>query len=268
MDRILSRLERRFGKYAIEHLTWVIVGGMAAVFAIAYVRPEFIGKLTLDLPRVMHGEVWRLITYVFIPRDMEIVWVFFSLYWLWIMGTSLEQEWGSFKFNAYYLVGMIGTTVAAALAHGAPMGGFYLNLSITFAFATVFPDYQLYLFFIIPIRMKWIGFIAAAYFVRDFIVMDSWTIRAALIAAVGNYFVFFTGHLIGLARGRAVQMKQAARRESFRPPPTTTGSERAMGERVCAICGAKEEDGADIRVCSCEKCGGPRTLCLEHARSH
>src|SRR5262249_25462717 len=109
---------------------------MAAVFAISYARASFVDKLTLDLARVAHGEVWRLITYIFIPHNTELIWVFFSLYWLWIMGTSLEAEWGSFKFNAYYFVGMIGTTIAAALAGGA-IGGFYLNLSITFAFATV-----------------------------------------------------------------------------------------------------------------------------------
>jgi hypothetical protein len=267
VDRILARLERRFGKLAVEHLTWIIVGGMALVFAVSYVRPDFVSLLTLDLSRVARGQVWRLFTYIFIPRDMELVWVFFALYWLWIMGSSLEAEWGAFKFNVYYLVGMLGTTIAAAIAGGA-IGGFYLNLSITFAFATVFPDYQLYLFFIIPIRMKWVGLIAAAYFVRDFIVLESWTIRAALVAAVLNYFVFFTGHLIGLARGRAVMARQSVRRESFRPPSTASGSEQPMGQRVCALCGAREADGADIRVCSCEKCGGPRTLCLEHARSH
>jgi membrane associated rhomboid family serine protease len=265
MDRFLARLERRLGKYAIEHLTWVIVGGMAAVFLIAYTRPSFIEMLTLDLSRVAHGQVWRLFTYIFIPRSLDLFWVFFSLYWLWLMGTNLENEWGAFKFNAYYFVGMLGTTVAALVAN-AGIGNFYLNVSLTFAFATVFPDYQLLLMLVIPVRIKWVAWLAAAYLVYEMVVIDSWAYRAAIVASVANYLLFFGPHLWRLARGRKLQLQQAARRDSV--PPAASGGV-VMGQRTCAICGAREADGADIRVCACEKCGGQaRNLCLEHARSH
>jgi membrane associated rhomboid family serine protease len=266
MDRLLARLERRFGKYAIEHLTWLLVGGAAIVLVIAYTRPALLEMLMLDTRLVAHGQVWRLVTYIFMPRSMQLIDALFGLYWLWLMGTNLEQEWGPFKFNAYWFIGMVATT-AGAFITGAAVGGFYLTVSLTLAFATVFPDYQMLMMLIIPMKMKWMGWIAAAFLAYE-AATKPWEYKVAIIAAVANYLVFFSGHLLGLARGKSIQMKQAARRESFRPPAETSTGD-AMGQRACAICGAREDAGTDIRVCSCEKCGGkPRALCLEHARNH
>lgn len=270
MDRLLSRLERRFGKLAVAHLTLVIVGGMGLVLVLSFVRPQIASLLALDFERVMHGQVWRLVTYMLLPPvDVGPIWSIVAIYWVWLMGTNLENEWGAFRMNVFYFVGMIGTTIAAAVVHG-PIGSFYLNLSLTFAFATLFPDYSIRLWFVIPIKMKWLGFLAAAYLIYDIVVVDSWAVRVSILAAVTNYFVFFGGHLLGILRGRKLMLEQAAKRESFRAPaPAPDGPAGSMGQRACAMCGALEADGADIRVCSCEKCGGtPRTLCLEHARNH
>lgn len=263
MEKLLARLERRFGGLAIAHLTTLIVGGMAVVFVLASIRPEFNDLLTLDVGRVRHGEVWRLVTYLFLPFSDSAIWVLFDLYLLWLVGSNLENEWGPFKFNLYYLVGMIGTTIAAWLTGGA-VGNFWLNASLGLAFATLFPDFELYIFLILPVKVRWLGLLLAAYLIFA-AVTGSWATRGAIIAAMGNYLMFFSGDLVGLFRARKLEVKQAVRRQrnSSHPPPPITGS------RVCAICGKREEDGADIRVCSCEKCGGKaRDLCLEHARNH
>src|SRR6478672_9261664 len=113
MDRLLARMERRIGRYAIEHLTYVIVGGMALVFVMGQVLPHFYQLLTLDLDLVKAGQVWRLVTYLFLPTSSSLIWILFSLYWVWMVGSNLESEWGPFKFNLYYLLGMTGTTLAA-----------------------------------------------------------------------------------------------------------------------------------------------------------
>ncbi len=252
------------GGLAIPHLATLIVGGMAVVFVLGSIRPEFNDLLTLDLARVRSGQVWRLVTYLFLPTSDSVIWLLFDLYLLWLVGSNLENEWGPFKFNLYYLVGMIGTTVAAWLTGGA-VGNFWLNASLGLAFATLFPDYELYIFLILPVKVKWLGLLLAAYLAFEAI-SGSWIARGAIIAATGNYLLFFTGDLVGLFRARKLEVKQAVRRQrsSSRPPPAIV-----TGGRVCAICGKREEDGADIRVCSCEKCGGkPRELCLAHARSH
>ncbi len=243
-----------------------VVGGMGIVFLLAYTRPEFLSLLTLSPRAIAQGQVWRLVTYLFIPPDMTLWWILFTLYWVWMVGSNLEAEWGAFKLNIYYFLGMAGTT-AAALITGGAQGNTYLNLSLFFAFATLFPEYEILLFFILPIRMKWLGWLSLAYVLYE-LALGDWVIRGAIIAALSNYLLFFWSDIGRAIRGGGLQAKQAARRAASVPPP------RAVQEsRACAICGARESDGADIRVCSCEKCkaatgGQARTLCLEHARNH
>lgn len=263
MDRFLSRLERTFlGKLAIERLTLFIVGGMVMAFVLITIRPEFYLQLYLE-PRLIAQQPWRLVTYLFLPPTTSMLWVLFSLYFFWLMGTGLEQTWGAFKFNVYYLLGAIGTTIAAVITQ-VPQGNFWLNTSVYLGFATVFPDYTIVLFFILPVRIKWLAMLTAAFIGYEFVVGDVGT-KASIAIAMGNYLLFFGGHLYGLFRGQRLVARQAQKRavRQGRVEPPVVES------RACAICGAKQDEGADIRVCSCEKCGGkPRDLCLEHARNH
>ncbi len=262
MDRLLARLERRFGRYAIPNLILYVVGGMALVWALAFVRPEASVRLMLDLEAVRHGEVWRLVTFLFLPQTSSVYWILISLYFTWWVGSSLEEQWGAFKFNAYYLFGAFCTIAAAAIA--GPQTNMYLNLSMLLAFAALFPEVNVYVLYVIPMRVKWLGLATAAYIAYEGITAVDWATRAAIVAALGNYFLFFGGHWWGVWKSRGLAVRQSARKAELHG-----GDAPVFGQRVCAICGAKEADGTDIRVCSCAKCGGQqRTLCLEHARNH
>jgi hypothetical protein len=259
MDRLLARLERSIGRFAIPNLILYVVAGMGMAWILSMTRPEVLGRLVLDMDAVRAGQVWRLFTFLFIPIGTS-YWVLVNLYFAWWIGSSLEQHWGAFKFNAYYFVGMAGTIVAALLA--GPQSNTWLDASMFLAFATTFPDVQILLFFILPIRVKWLGILAALP-IAYYLAVGDWGTRGAIIAALGNYFLFFGGHWVDVLRQRNVVVRQRAKRETFK------GNDPVFGQRVCAICGAREADGVDIRVCSCDKCGGKqRTLCLEHARNH
>jgi hypothetical protein len=261
MDRLLARLERRLGRFAIPNLIWFVVGGMAIVLTLSFVRADFQEHLVLDMAAVRRGELWRLVTFLFIPPQTSPWWVIVALYFTWWVGSSLEQQWGSFRFNVYYLLGALGTVVAAVIA--GPQSNTWLDSSMFLAFATLFPDMSILLFFILPVKVKWLG-IASALLIAYAGVTGDWATRASIAAALVNYGVFFGGHWAGWWKMRNLAVRQKARRTTMRATPGTT-----FGERSCAICGAREADGADIRVCTCEKCGGqPRTLCLEHARNH
>ena len=135
---LLTRLERRFGKLAVENLTTVIVGGMVLAFVLSYLQPSFALLLDLDLAKVAQGQVWRLVTFLFLPPSMSILWAFFAITITWTVGTSLEAEWGAFKFNLYYLLGALGTIVAALITRQS-ITNYYLNATLFLAFATVFP---------------------------------------------------------------------------------------------------------------------------------
>lgn len=260
MDRLLARLERRIGRYAIPNLISFIVGGMAICWVLSLLKPGFIGRLVLDMDAVRHGQLWRLVTFLFIPPSSRPLFMLISLYFTWWVGSGLDAHWGSFRFNVYYAVGALATIVAALVA--GPTSNTWLDASLFLAFATTFPDVTVYPFFIFPVRVKWIGIVAAVLLAVAFVGAD-WGTRAGIAAAFVNYALFFGGHWWSKLRARGTVVRQEARREQFR------SSAPVFGERVCAICGAREADGTDIRVCSCEKCGGqPRALCLEHARKH
>jgi membrane associated rhomboid family serine protease len=262
MDRLLAHLERRLGRYAIPNLIVYVVGGMGLVWAMSFVRPEVYGRLMLDLYAVRRGEVWRLVTFLFLPTTRSVYWILFNLYFTWWIGSSLEEHWGTFKFNVYYLVGLLAAIVAALIA--GPQSNLYLDCSLLLAFAALFPDVVIYVMGIVPLRVKWLGLAMAAFIGYEAVTAPNWSTRAAIIAALGNYFLFFSGHWVSVLRTRGLAAKQTARRAEFR-----SSEGPVFGQRVCAICGAKEADGADIRVCSCAKCGGQsRMLCLEHARNH
>lgn len=262
MDRLLTRLERKLGRFAIERLATFIAGGMAIVFVLALARPEFLGHLMLD-PALAPKQPWRFVTYLFLPTTMDPIWSIFAIYITWMIGTQLENEWGAFKFNAYYFLGAIGTTAAAWITK-QPVGNFWLNTTIFFAFATLFPDYPFRLFFILPIRVKWLALLSAAPIAYAFFVGSLGT-KVAIGVALVNYFLFFAGTLRDAIRGTERRMQRAVLGKSYRAPPPR---EKPSSGRVCAICGVSQDDGADIRVCTCEKCGSPRELCLEHARNH
>jgi membrane associated rhomboid family serine protease len=260
MDRLLARLERTIGRFAIPHLMTFIVGGMALFYVLSLTRPEILGRMVLDIDAVRRGEVWRLVTFLFLPIGSSMLWILLNLYFAWWVGSSLEQQWGAFKFNAFYFVGALGTIAAAVIA--GPQSNFWLDASLFLAFATLFPDVQILLFFILPIRVKWLGIVAGLGILVS-LAMGDWGMRASIVAAMGNYALFFGGYWMTVWRSRTLQVRQKARRTSF------DAGIPVFGQRVCAICGKREADGTDIRVCSCEKCGGQqRALCLEHARNH
>lgn len=265
MDSVLTRLERRLGRFAIPNLMSYVVGGMAIAFVLGIVRPEIVDVMALDFAAIRKGQVWRLVSYIFLPGTTSPIFLLFQLGFTWFIGRSLEGEWGAFKLNAYYLLGMLGTTVAAWLAGGSP-GNIYLNTSLFLAFATLFPNQQVTLYLLIPVRVKWLALLSVGMLGFAFFT-GSWGTRAGIAAALANYLLFFAPTLVGFARARAGQAKQGAasggRRASLRPEATP-----AVAPRACGTCGATEADGADIRVCSCAKCGVPTTFCLEHARNH
>jgi len=228
MERLLARLERKLGRYAIHNFTTYLVGAMAFAFAIGMFRPELLGQMYFD-PHLVARQPWRIATWLAMPPSMSVLWIFL------------------------------------ALATGKPTSNVFLNESLLFAVATLAPSFEIQFFFF-PIKMKWIGLLGLVYVGFQFMGGDTGD-RIAIAASFSNYLLFFGGHLVGLARGRRLEVRQAARRASFRPPPVARAKDETG--RVCAICGARQDDGADIRVCNCEKCGGKaRELCLAHARSH
>ena len=109
----LDRLEKKYGKLAVKNLMLYIIFLTAAVYILTVSDPSgrFLSKLTLNPALVRKGEIWRLITYIFIPPTFSPVFLFFALYFYYLIGSALESYWGSFRFNIYYLLGVTATTI-------------------------------------------------------------------------------------------------------------------------------------------------------------
>ncbi|MGI8956084.1 MAG: rhomboid family intramembrane serine protease [Chthoniobacterales bacterium] len=234
----LDLLERRLGWIAIPGLIRFVVALTALVYLLTFVNPQFVGLLQLDPARIMHGEVWRLVTYIFIPQIVgqpgAMVGPFFLLMALWFLlfiGDRLEAVWGAFRLTLYFLAGMIGTTIAAFF-FGAQFSNVMLGSSLFFAFAHFFPEEVIYVLFVLPMKIKWLAWISAAWLLLNF-VTGSMTYRVAFCAAFANYLIFFGPGLFHAARNRQQVVTRRQRFEENARP-----EEEALHH--CATCGATE----------------------------
>lgn len=185
----MYRLERKLGRYAIPHVMYFVTGIMLAVFAADLVLGGMVSPmLTFSRALLLRGQVWRLVTFIFLPPNSSVLWIVFSLYFYCLMGNALESAWGTFQFNLFYLCGIIGS-ILAGLITGYSVNHF-LNMSLFFAYAAVFPENQLMLFFVLPIKVKWLALVDAAYFAFMFIV-GGWSTKVAILFSLLNIWLFF-----------------------------------------------------------------------------
>ncbi len=236
--RWINALERRYGQFAVPGLMRIIVAFNALVFLLSLATPALVGVLQLRPDRVLHGEVWRLVSYIFIPNVSSwslppVLAVFLYLQFLWLLGEGLEQAWGSFKLNLFYLTGMLGTTLTVFLFHAPDPNGVYLNMSLFYAFATLFPNYPILLFFIVPVRVKWIALFTLALVALQ-LVVGGGTDRLAIVVALSNYLLFFgpTWLTYWREQGRMVSRQQEFQVAAQREPDETL--------HHCKVCGRTE----------------------------
>lgn len=188
----LQKLERKINKFAIHNLMYYIVALTGLVFILyMFFGYEFISRLYFFPDAILNGEIWRIITFVFIPPSFSPLWIIFALYFYYMIGRTLEQQWGTARFNLYYMFGVIGTVVASLLTGTIGMPT-YLNLSLFLAFAHLFPDFQVLLFLIIPVKMKYLAYLNWFFFAFT-ILTGSMSDRVAAIVALANFFIFFYG---------------------------------------------------------------------------
>ena len=152
-------------RFGIPNLMRVIVIGNVAVYVLMLLTmradANALSFLYLDGSKVLRGEIWRIVTFIFVPASSSPFWLAISLYFYYWIGSTLERQWGTAKFNLYYISGALLTVlgvVLASLITGNPYltaaGTGYVNLSMFFAFATLYPNLQFLLFFIIPVKAK------------------------------------------------------------------------------------------------------------------
>ena len=194
-------LERRLRRYTIADLMKYIVIGQGLVYILMFVWPSLgnvlYSSIVLTRGALLRGQIWRLLTFVFVPPTSSPIFALFALYFYYMIGTALERRWGKVKFNLYYIVGMVCAWVACLLTGYA--ANTYLNLSLFFAFAAMFPNEEVYLFGILPIKMKYLALVDVLIYLQQFIVGSAST-RVTIVLCLLNFILFLGGDLLHTLR--------------------------------------------------------------------
>lgn len=188
------RLGYKLAPYAIQNLMTVIIGAMAII----YIADGIIGLmgdislisyLEFDRDAIIHGfQIWRVVTFIFIPSGDNILWAILMMYFYWVIGRALEKEFGAFRFNLFYFLGAVLALIAGFITGYTTNS--YLNLSLFLAFAIFYPNYEVRLFFILPIKVKYMAIVYAIVIGFSFI-MYPWQYRIVILFSLLNVVIFF-----------------------------------------------------------------------------
>lgn len=314
MNKLIDKAERKFGKYAINNLSMYII----IAYVIGYIL-QLTGTmdfLRLNPYEILHGQVWRVVTWVIVPPSSLGIFTIIMLFFYYSLGRNLEMTWGAFRYNLYIFSGMLFTLIGAMLlyvffAYFSPnnpqevgyvismyVTTFYVNMSIFLVFAALYPNMQVLLYFIIPIKIKWMAILYVV-----LMVIDVFSVRALPIMIIRGVILFmsllnFVLFFIGSRDMRMYSYKERKRRADFRNSvnagraanrahsagtsgtysgrfsrsgSSTESSAQATGKiskHKCAICGRTELDDPDLEFRFCSKCNGNYEYCNEHLFSH
>jgi len=255
--KLLDRLDRLVRPVAIPNLTQILIAGQVFLFVAFLADNTLIQRAWLQWDQVIQGEVWRLLTFLFVPITTNPIWLFFALYIFYIFGTALEQIWGTLRYNTFLYLGALLTVASAAILPGYPVTGAFLEGTVFLAFATYNPNFELRLFFVLPVKVKWLAWIQAAIYTLSFL-SGSWSVRLMVFASVGNYLIFFAPMVV--QRG-----KNMVRRKQWEAKQVRVGDQP---RHTCAVCGinSNTHPNEDFRYCS--KCDGEKAYCEQHLRNH
>ena len=277
----LNKMERKIGKYAIPNLMIYLIAAYCIGFVIYTVNPNFMLMLTLSPYHILHGQVWRLITWILMPTDTRVFSRLIMALLYYQLGSALERSWGTFRFNVYIFGGMLFTVIGAFILYGiyaaAGTGNLetislissltfttnYINLTIFLAFAVMYPEMQILLFFIIPVKMKWMAVVYAVLIAIN-LILTSWGGRIAIIMSILNFLIFF----LSTRNYRRVSPKEIHRKQVFKAQMREPRKGSMVTKHKCAVCGRTELDDPNLEFRFCSKCDGNYEYCQDHLFTH
>lgn len=205
LSRLLDRLEARVGRHkGVRNLMTIIVIGTAIVYFADILLPMVMGRtlssyLMFSKSAIMRGEIWRLISFVFVPmNNSSLLLLAIGLYFDWLMGEYLQNQWGTFRFTLFYTTGLLGAVISGCMTGYAT--SYYLNMSLMLAVAIINPNMPLRLYGLLEVRLKWFALISVVMMALPLLTGGSWTEGVALAIALVNVLLFFMDRLIGQIR--------------------------------------------------------------------
>lgn len=267
-DNWLDRFCRRFPGFALPNLMMYVVLGNVLVYCMdQFSAGTFSAMLCFSRAAILRGELWRLVTFLFVPEaSSNLLFFALSLYFYYFIGGALEQEWGSQRFTVFYAMGVLLTLLTGLIAGSASMT--YVNLSLFFAFATLYPDTQFLMFFFLPVKAKWLAWLDAVLFgwgVVSYLVWGPRLYALIPIVAMLNYILFFWQEF---AR-RYARLRRRTSRQSIQFQKAQKAARQSKGYlHKCAVCGKTDTDFPELEFRYCSKCSGYHCYCMEHIHDH
>ena len=285
----MNNFERKFGRYAVSNLSLKLVVLYIIGYVLYFVQPAVFALLTLDVTAVLNGQIWRVLSWLLVPPDAgsNLFFVAIMLYFYYNIGTSLERVWGDFKYNVYIFLGIFltvlsafawtvfmrvsgvsGLELATMTKYAAPyFSTYYINMSIFLAFALTFPEAQVFLFFVLPIKVKYLGWVDLGFLVLSMVTGNS-AERFVIAAALLNVLLLFMwsrswmSYSPGQVRRRHQFRKSVAEGKRSAPGAPSSAMHR------CVICGRTEKDGDLLEFRYCTRCEGGLEYCQDHLFTH
>ncbi len=286
MEKFLNKLERKIGHMAIPNLSLWLISGYIIGYVCYYVKPLnwVLEACMLNPAMVLRGQVWRLLTWVIMPPSYSNIFFYAIMCLLYYqLGTALERNWGTFRYNVYiiggilftaigimvlYLVlGLTGDLISASMI-GYYVNTYYINLSIFLAFALCYPDLKLMLYFIIPIKIKWLAIVYAALVAVSFI-QTGISGKIVILMSLANFIIFF----LSTRNYKRISPSEVKRKAEFKraatPPPMRKDTVAGRPYlHKCAICGRTDTDFPELEFRFCSKCAGSHEYCSDHLFTH
>ena len=295
---MINKLERKFGRYAIRGLMkyMMILYGLGLL--LAFVSPEFyVNWLALDVEKTFcHFQLWRLVTFLIQPIEMtNLFFVLIAMYLYYFIGNMLEMRWGSFRFNLFYFAGIIFNILWCVLIYlvtwllsgegwSVLVSLEYINFAMMLAFAVEFGEVQFLLFFVIPVKVKYLAIFYVAMYGYEFIstlVKDGWQQflfdLAPFIIGIAHFLIYWIAtrksrrarrRTIGDMRRRYAYMQGVRAGERAGGVVNRAGSRTVITKHRCAVCGRTELDDDMLEFRFCSKCEGNYEYCMDHLYTH
>lgn len=280
--KFIDKLERKFGRFGIPNLTIYMIVCHVIGYALMIVNPGILNWLSLEPAYILRGQVWRLVTWVLYPPSTSgVLWFAIAvLFFYYPIGTSLERTIGTFKYTLYILSGVIFTILGAFILYfllggnvlvGNVFSTYYISLSTFLAYAMCYPDMQVLLMFIIPVKMKWMAIfyvVIVVYEMIQYIMAGAWYLVIPIVASLLNFIIFY----FGTKDFSRYNPKEVHRRNEFRramePQGRMKSGSGSVTKHKCAICGRTELDDPNLEFRFCSRCNGNYEYCQDHLFTH
>lgn len=273
MNRWIDKMERKFGRYAIHNLTIFLVAIYAAGYFATLCVPKILLYFTLEPGLIMQGQIWRLISWMMVPYGGNIFIELLVMYMFYNLGRTLENVWGAFRYNLYILSGIIfniaGAFILYAYAggivgYGILFSPYYMYMSLFLACAVIMPEMEFLIYFMIPVKIKWLAIFDVVLLVIEAI-RGGMAIRIVIVASLLNFILFFLGN----RRMQPYTPKQMVRKKKFQKEIKRPVNQYEGGARhKCAVCGRTELDDPNLEFRYCSRCNGNYEYCQDHLFTH